>query len=267
MAHTYTAHFCIRHYELNARELVPNRVLAHFFQETAIQASADAGYGTDWYDTHHTVWVIREMTLEHSRPIRHGDELAVTTWLSEMEHVRAHREYLAQNTVTGQVVARASVYWAHVDRQTLYPARIPPDVTGHFAPNGIRAVSNLKPREYPAPVGNILPREIRSTRRVQPYEADSMRHVNNAIYLDWLEEPLADVSPHLCVYRHDIEYVRGALPGDTVEMVTRLVGVGHCTSAWAQEITREGQVIIRNRLTAIALDDIKFAPVPIVQKS
>lgn len=261
MTHTYTAHFRVRHYELDARELVPNRVLAQFFQETAIQASADAGYGTDWYNRHHAVWVIREMTLEHLRPIRHGDELAITTWLSDMQRVRAYRECLARNTSTGEVVARASVYWAYVDLQTMFPARIPQEVIADFSPNGVRAVPRLRPRVYSAPVGNALPREIHSTRRVQYYEADAMQHVNNAIYFNWLEEPLAELSSHwLCVYRHDIEYVRGALPGDTVEIFTRLIGMGQCTSVWAQEITRDGQVIVRNHMTAVTIDERTGVP-------
>ncbi len=266
MARTYTAHFTIRHYELDARELVPNRVLAHFFQETAIAASADAGYGTDWYDTHHTVWVIREMTLEHLRPIRYGDQLAITTWLSRMQHVRAYREYLARNVNTGQVVARASVYWAHVDRRTLVPVRIPSDITSDFAPNGIRAVPHLKPRVYPPPAHPVFPLELRASRRVQHYEADAMQHVNNAVYLDWLEEPLANVNPHLCVWRHDIEYVRSALPGDQVEIVTRLIGMGNCATAWAQEILRDEQVIVRNHATGIRVDDKTLAPVRLVQR-
>ncbi len=255
MTRTYTAHFRIRHYELDARQLLPNRVLAHFFQDTAIRASADAGYGMDWYDTHQTVWVIREMILEHLRPVRYGDELAVTTWLSSMEHVRANREYLARDVATGQVVARASVYWAHVDRRTLFPVRIPAGIAVDFKPNGVRAVPHLEPRIYPAPAGDALPRERRATREVRHYETDSMLHVNNAIYLDWLEEPLAGLSPRLCVRRHDIEYVRGARPGDVLEIVTRLVGMGRSATAWAQEITCDGQVIARNHMTAVAVDE------------
>ncbi len=84
-----------------------------------------------------------------------------------------------------------------------------------------------------------------------------MQHVNNAVYLDWLEEPLAELTPpslRLCVRRHDVAYLRGALPGEDVEIVTRLVGAGHVATAWAQEITRAGEVVLRNHITALWLD-------------
>src|SRR5512142_2361240 len=115
MTHSFTSHYRIRQYELNARDELPNRVLAHLFQETAMRDSADAGFGVTWYLTHSSVWVIREMILEHLRPIHYLDELAVTTWVSDMQRVRAYREYLARNAATGEVVAAGHAYWAHLD--------------------------------------------------------------------------------------------------------------------------------------------------------
>ncbi len=164
MPHSYTAHFRVRHYELDAHDEMPTRAIAHLFQETAMGASTSEGYDLSWYDTHHTVWVIREMTIEHVRPIHYQDELTVTTWLSEMQRVRAYREYLARNAATSEVVARGSAYWAYIDRKTMFPTRIPPDVIEQFAPNGIRAMLHGKPRVYPPPAGR--PVGIHSRRRV-----------------------------------------------------------------------------------------------------
>lgn len=255
MTHTFTAHFRIRQYELDAQDTLPNRVLAQLFQETSMRASTDAGYNVDWYALNETVWVIRAMTLEHLRPIRYPDELEITTWLAEMQRVRAFRQYLARHTATGEVVARANVYWAHLDRASLLPARIPQSIVDDLAPNGAYAVPRKQPRSFPAPARAC---EIHSRRHVQHYEADGLQHVNNTIYLDWLEEPLrALVAPprRLCVRRHDIEYVRGAVPGDELEITTRLTGVGRCATTWAQEITRGDEVVVRNRMVAVCLDD------------
>lgn len=254
MVHTHTAHFRVRHSELYADEEMPNRALAHLFQETAMDASAAAGYGLAWYTEHQTVWVLRGMTLEHLRPIHYQDELDITTWLYDMQRVRARREYLARNAHTGEVVARASGYWAYINRATLMPTRIPADVLTEFEPSGLRAVPHPQPRTYPPP---STPREIRTARRVRHSETDAMGHVNNGIYLDWFEEPLREITPqaqHLCVRRHDVEYIRGALAGDDVELVTRLAGVGWYATAWEQEITRGPDVIARDHITALWID-------------
>lgn len=244
---------------------MPNSTLARLFQETAMRGSADAGFGVEWYAAHHSIWVIHDLTIEHRRPIHYRDELAITTWVSDIQRVRSHREYLARNVKTGEIVACGRAYWAHLDTRTMLPARIPINITEFFGPNGISAIARLKPRAYPLPA-NVAPREYHVTRRVQRYEADGMQHANNAVYLDWLEEALADAAPPstalrsaqdariLCVRRHDIEYVRSALPGDDVIISVRLAGMGQCASAWNLEITRAGETLVRDHITAFWLD-------------
>ncbi len=254
MVHSHTAHFRVRHSELNTEEEMPNRALAHLLQETAMDASASAGYGLRWYEQHQTVWVIREMTLEHLRPIHYQEELDITTWLLDMQRVRARREYAVRNAQNGELLARASAYWAYISRATLMPTRIPADVFPQFEPSGIRAVPRARPRTYPAP---RVPVEINISRQVQHYEADAMGHVNNGIYLDWFEEPLYRLTfpaQRLCVRRHDIEYVRGAMPGDDVELAMRLERVGNVVTAWSAQMTRAGDTIARDHITAYWLD-------------
>lgn len=261
MTPRYTAHFRIRNYELNAQGELPNSTLQRFFQEAAMQASADAGFGVAWYATHQSVWVIHEMTLEHTRPIHYLDELAITTWVSDFQRVRSHREYLARNAATNEIVARGCAYWAHLNRETLAPMRISPEIVAQFTPNNLRAVPRPKPRAYPTPRFDFP--EFRGARRVYRYEADEMKHVNNAIYLDWLEEALNDASAalsaqndrRLCVDRHDIEYARSALPGDAVTISVRLMGAGQTASAWQLEILRGQELLAQDHITALWVND------------
>lgn len=270
MPHKYTAHFTIRHYELNLQGELPNSTLQRLCQETAMQASADAGFGAQWYSEHKSVWVIHQMTLEHARSIRYGDELAITTWVSDFQRVRSHREYLARNAATNEIVARGRAYWAHLNRETLMPTRIPLDLMTLIAADGVRAMPRTQPRAFPAPRFEFS--DYCTTRHVFRYEADEMQHVNNAMYIDWLEEALMECYPErshferneveskkatqskdqrLYVYRHDIEYARSAIPGDDVDIVVRLVGVGQTASAWNLEIARNGESLVKDHITAL----------------
>jgi acyl-CoA thioester hydrolase len=259
MLHTFTAHFSVRQYELNSHGEMPNSSLQRLFQETATQASADAGYGVEWYTTHRNAWVIFEMTLEHLHPIHYLDELSITTWVSDLQRVRSHREYLARNAKSGEIVARGRAFWAFINRDTLFPARISQDIIDRFSPNGIRAIPRVNPRAYPAPHIEFL--EFRIPRHVHRYEADEMKHVNNAIYLDWLEEALGESTRGLAcsswvlnVRRHDITYARAAVPGDDVVISVHLDGAGHCASAWSLEIMRGEELLVRDRVTALWSD-------------
>jgi acyl-CoA thioesterase FadM len=271
MTHQFTAHFRIRQYELDAHSNLPNSTLARLFQEAATRASADAGFGVDWYSTHTSAWLVHELTLVRSQPIRYGDELAITTWVSDFQRVRSHREYLARNVKTDVVVARGRAYWVQINPASMMPARVPPEIVTRFDPNGVSALTRATPRVYP-PL-HLAVDEFRATRRVQRYEADGMQHVNNAMYIDWLEEALTDAiarpatassirfarsestqgARQLCVYRHDIEYARSAVPGDDVTIRVQLVGAGQSASLWDLEIRRGVELLIHDRLTAIGV--------------
>ena len=260
MVNPFTTRLRVRHYEMNARNELPTSALFRLFQETAMRVTRAAGFGVEWFAERRTVWVLRGMIVEHLRPIRYPDELDVTTWLSDAGKVRVHREYLARNAATDEIVARARADWVHLNGETLLPARIPPEILARMQPNGIRAVPRLEPRAYPAP---RVPIEHHARRRVQRYEADGLQHVNNAVYVDWLEEALADaVAPHtsnaryLRVRRHDIEYIRAAVPGDEVDINVRLVGAGHCASAWELQIRRGDELLVRDHITALWADGL-----------
>ncbi|MEW5717212.1 MAG: thioesterase family protein [Chloroflexota bacterium] len=266
MTHIFTTRLRVRHHEMDARGELPNSALFRLFQETAMRVTRDAGFGVEWFMERRTVWLVHQMTVEHLRAIRYPDELDVTTWISDAQKVRTHREYLARNAATNEIVARGRAYWVHLNGETFVPTRIPAEIITRFDPNGVRAVPRIEPRAYPTPSAPIA---HRARRRVQRYEADGMQHVNNAVYIDWLEEALADaIAAHpstlrrsaqdarrLCVRRHDIEYARSALPGDEVEIVTRLIGAGHCASAWELEIRRAEELLVRDRITALWVDD------------
>jgi len=268
MALEFTTRFQIRLDELDARGELPNSALARLFQETAMRATTDAGFPNNWFTARKSVWVIHELTLEHMRPIHYADELEITTWLSDMQRVRTHREYLARNAATQEIVARGQAHWAHLNIETLMPARIPSEISERFAPNGMRAIPRVEPRTYgrdnPAPT-----QAFRARRRVQRYETDAMQHVNNTIYLDWVEEALADASMdwagtklgaenavRLYIRRHDIAYVRPALPQDEVEIIAQMMGMGQCASAWSVEIKRGDESLVRDHVTALWVDDV-----------
>lgn len=253
MNQPFTTRLPVRHYETNAQNELPMSALFRLFQETAMRVTRAAGFGVEWFAERRTVWVLRAMTVEHRRPIRYPDELEVSSWLSDAGKVRAQREYLARDATTQEIVARGCGEWVHLNGETLLPARIPAEILARMQPTGIRAVPRRAPRAYPAPRAPI---EYRTARRVQRYEADGMQHVNNAVYVDWLEEALADALAPLTasarrfrVYRHDIEYIRAALPHDAVEITARQIGAGRCAHTWELTIQRGAELLVRDHIT------------------
>jgi acyl-CoA thioester hydrolase len=264
--------FKVRHYECAAQGHVNNAVYLQYMQQTAVEASAAAGFGLEWYEAQGTVWVIRKMTIEYLRPAFADDELEVTTWISAFHRVRAYREYEVRLVRRGEVtspllgsealsrpeddlIACAQADWVYVNRQTSRPARIPAEALALFAPNGQSA---LPPHRPDPPLADRVAREFHSQRRVQCYELDPMVHVNNAIYLNWLQQAvfeacaevgwtwprLLDSGVVIVQRRHEIEYFRPALRDDEIEIVSQVVGWRRVTGTWQQDVycvRRDGQ--------------------------
>ncbi len=245
MALYHTVDLRVRSYEVDRFGCVHNHVIQHYLEEAATDASRAAGLGPQWYSERNSGWVIRHITLEYLHPARINDTLEIRTWVSDFRRVRSHREYIVCRQRDGRELVRASTDWVYIDRATLWPTRIPADAIAAFSVReGVCAVPPVRP---PAPVGWAA--TWRARRRAQRHEIDSMGHVNNANYVTWFEQALVDsVAAHvpaaaaawLCWRRHDIEYLSAILPGEEVEIITRLTGLGHARAAWHQEVRRLG---------------------------
>jgi acyl-CoA thioester hydrolase len=264
MTNHYAMRLSVRRYEVDRFGLVHDHVYQQYLEEAAIQASSAAGFGPHWYDEHGTVWVVREIALDYLHPARMDDELEISTWVADFRRVRSHREYEIHRLPDRQLLVRASADWVYIDRKTMWPTKIPMQALSTFAVDGRYAVPPVRPVP-PLPI--VAAREFRSRRRVQRHEVDAMGHVNNANYVTWFEhatlEALAAWLPSNsrvgwpCWRRHQIEYLSAVLPGEEVEIVTRLVGMGRARAAWYQEVIRPGSdhAAINDNSIVLYLDD------------
>lgn len=201
--------------------------LLRFLQETATAASTDAGFDGHYYDQSGTMWLVRRTTLTVLEPARSGDEIEAVTWIADFRRVRSRRDYEVR--VGTRVLARAYTDWVYVDRERSRPRRIPEDMQRVFVPAGARALERP-----PFPEAEPPPTAFCSERRVELHELDSLRHVNNANYIHYIEQAALDAAAatgwtfaeqltaggRLRPVTHDLEYLDSALYGDTLSIAT-----------------------------------------------
>ena len=112
------------------------------------------------------------------------------------------------------------------------------------------------------------------------YELDAYDHLNNAVYVNWLEHGrlcyLRDrghtytsipdhFGVHVLVVRTDLSYRRQVRLGDRLRIVTRLARLGRTSFAFRQEITfaADGVVAADGEVTMVCVGpDEKARPVP-----
>lgn len=279
MARIYKRRCKVRQYELDSFGHVNNAVYVNYLQEAAIEASADAGYDMAWYQANGTRWVIRKLTVHYHSPAFYGDELEVTTWVSDIRRVRSHREYDVHRLSDGVQILRARADWVYVDVDSGKPVRVPGDAEANFDPTG--EVPDLHVRlRNPEQIEGC--HRYRSRRRVQNYELDAAQHVNHAHYLRWIEQAYFDAAASVgySIPRmletgwivlqggHEIEYFLPAQEGDEIEIISWVVEMGTLRGAWTHEVynARTGQLLARDYSMGIFLDE-GFNPRPLPEQA
>ena len=209
-------------------------------QDLAWRHSELLGLGRDWYRTYRLAWLVRYADLRITGPAYSGDTLRVTTRVVGWRRVWARRESHA--SVDGVEVARATIDWVLID-EAGRPARIPDDVAARFTDG----VPGFQPARLALP--QDLSDAVNRAWSVSIRDLDPMHHVNNATYLDVIDETVAaETGAHSGPeppIRYQVEYLRPALPRVTVSVVHAPDEVGTAI----RFLDPEGQELVRARLT------------------
>src|SRR5439155_13121679 len=104
MVREYRWRLAVRSYEGDAWGFAPTSAILRYFEQSAVAAAADLGYGSEYHREHNSAWVVRRMSVVMHSPARQGDELEIATWISHFAKVRGGREYKLLNAVTGELL-------------------------------------------------------------------------------------------------------------------------------------------------------------------
>lgn len=211
-------------------------------QDVAWRHSELLGFDRDWYRDRRVGWLVRFADLWITDAARSGDTLVVTTRVTGWRRVWARRESTASVVGEGGDVAHATIDWVLVDHSGR-PARIPDGIAERFTDG----VSTFQPGRVTLP--EAPPDAVTHAWRVSIRDLDPMAHVNNATYLDVLDETLAAGTGALAgpppPVRYEVEYLRPALPGRMVSVAHWAIGA----DALARFRDDDGQELVRARVT------------------
>jgi acyl-CoA thioester hydrolase len=258
---THLRTFRVRHHECDAYGTVHPAVYMRYAQETAFDASAAAGYDMDRYEELDRLWLARDSEIDYLHPLRYGDSVQVKTWVVDFRRVRSIRAYEFRHVASGQLIARAFTDWVHLELSTGRPAHISPEMKAAFFPEGPPAPALARERFPEAPPSP--PDAYRQSRRAEWRDVDAAGHVNNTIYLAYIQEcalqslgalgwPVSRLEAEgvaIATTSHRIEYRQPALLDDELEIATWLSSIGEGTAIRHTRITRpaDGASIARAR--------------------
>lgn len=175
-------------YRVRFDEAGPDGVLRtsgymRYAQDLAWLHSTALGFGREWYAERGLTWLVRaaELTIRADAPM--GSTVTARTEVVGLRRVFARRRgtfHLADGTPAGRV----HTDWVLIDARGAL-TRVPPIFGEKFGGEELRDGVGRLPLP-PTPID--VPRH---PFEVRLHELDPMAHVNNAVYLDWLDEAVA----------------------------------------------------------------------------
>lgn len=185
-----------------------------YIQDCAWAHSARLGYGRDWYADRGLAWLVRGIDLEIRGDAPLYGTLDVSTEVVGWRRIMARRLSEVRDAA-GALVATGRIDWVLVNDAGV-PTRLPPEFTVDF---GV-AMETFEPLKVALPP---TPDEaVRLPTVVRRQDLDPMAHVNNTVYLDYVEEAIASAGDEAAASlarlprRYQLEYLAPAIPGATL---------------------------------------------------
>jgi acyl-CoA thioesterase FadM len=222
VAPRFEAEYRVRFDEADARGHLRPSGFLRYAQDVAWQHSESAGFGRGWYAEQAMHWLVRDVELCILVPAEYGDRLSVSTEVTGWRHVwaRRHAEVRRQPSPTAtdgagpDLIAVIETDWVllGIDGR---PVRVPTEIAAFLAPGKAFWRRRL---DLDATPGSVE----RSRTHVRAADVDPMGHLNNAAYLDLVDEAVAAALPPSAsdaVWgRYRVGYLQPALAGSDIEV-------------------------------------------------
>jgi acyl-ACP thioesterase len=208
----------VRFDEANADGWMRPSGLLRYAQDMAWRHSEEAGFDRDWYLERGMNWLVRNVKVAVEKPITYGDVLSVNTQIIGWRHIWARRQSEVRRTgssagdADGDIVARVDTDWVLLTAASK-PAKVPDDIAQYFSTDQPFTRDRIV---LPEPTGKVTT----LSTRVRPLDVDPMRHMNNAAYLDMVDDGLARMpagSRLAAPNCYRVGYVLPALPDTAID--------------------------------------------------
>lgn len=201
----FRQNFSIRSYEIGADRTANIETLMNHLQETALNHVKTEGLLGDGFGStpemakRNLIWVVTKMQVVVDRYPTWGDVVQIDTWVAGSGKNGMRRDWLVRDSITGDILTRASSLWVMMNKETRRLSKIPDEVReeigGYFV-------------DFPPVVdeeGAKLPKLDEQTAQhvttgLTPRysDLDVNHHVNNVKYVGWVVEsaPLPILETH-----------------------------------------------------------------------
>ncbi len=169
-------------YEVDSHFFLRFKSLLNLFQDSTSVHSDRGGCGIRWLMSQKRAWVLHRICVHVHRMPCLGDDLRIFTWSRGGKGFRAYRDF--EIFSNGQKLVSAASLFLFIDLERKKILKIPEAAGRWYTVEKEQALDMNIDEFYP----NLrFEPEISETINIRPSDYDPLGHVNNALYLDFLE--------------------------------------------------------------------------------
>jgi acyl-ACP thioesterase len=177
-------------YEVDAAFSLRFKSLLQYFQDLTGVHSDLGGCGIRWLMGQGRAWVLHRTCVRVHRTPCLGDDLRILTWSRGAKGFRAYRDF--EIFCRGEKIVSATSLWIFIDTEKKKILKVPEEAAQWYTVETDRAMDMDIDGFHP----NLkFEPEWSQTIEIRPSDFDPLDHVNNALYLDFLENLICRTYP------------------------------------------------------------------------
>jgi len=242
--------FSLRFGDIDRSDRLTLSATFNYFQEVAINHAESIGIGRDAMAKSGQVWILSRMSVVLYRRPTYRENITVRTFPIGWEKLFALREYDIRDS-SNEAIVRGSSSWIILDIEKRRPIR-PQTIMEKIALN--KSLATLPGGAIGIPAQENLQKI--GERKALFSDIDYNGHVNNARYINWIEDIVEpELIENAVQMRLDINYLGEVKFGEITELWSSLRGTSQQKEtesiSYVFEGRKEGQAVFRAELTTV----------------
>lgn len=212
MENYFDKEFELRYFEMDKSGKASSVTMLTLLQETAAEHCYSVGHSLFSLMSQNLGWVLLSGIMKMDRYPEYKEKIIIRTWLSKYQSIRGIRENIIYDG-NYNVIGRAKGLWLFFDIAKRRPTKILNDFKEKWSSCEETSIEH----DISSKINAITSAQYIKKFKVNIYDTDTNKHVNNIRYLQWLVESIPEeiTDKH---YLHSIDgrFIAEAQYGDVI---------------------------------------------------
>lgn len=209
--------FELRYFEMDELGTASPTTILTLLEETAAEHCYSIDHSLYQLADKNIGWVLISGVMQMERYPRYKEKIVIRTWLSNYTTIKGYRENVIYDE-ENNIIGRARGLWIFFDINRRRPVKIFDDIIERWSSCNVASIDH----DISAKIETIEHPTYLLKFKINKYDTDMIKHVNNIRYLQWAIESVPDdIIDRYYLYSIDGRFISEAHYGQGVVSMTK----------------------------------------------